>query len=762
MWDRFSGNGGSKTASRGLRAVDDLTAAVLATLSDHVAIVDGDGNLIAVNKAWKSYDCECGDRGLPRSDVGSNYLEACEAAEQAGAGGVEGAVLGLRAVIEGSKPHFSLTYICYAGSGRQWFRMTVTPTGSPPDGAVISHAAVGKPSPAGEAPLDSAIASAETGEPLLRALTENVAKTIGARFAFLSEVADQSAGRVRLIALWSGSGFEESFEYEVRGTPCQDVLRGELCVYPADVQESFPDDAWLKEIEAQCYLGLPLYSAAGEVIGHLGVIHDQPLGSPSFAEHVLRAIAAQASPELERMCLLRALQKSERTGRALLNAPGDSAALLEADGTITDLNEVAAIRAGTTVEEAVGRNVFDLFPPEQVATRREALNQVLTSREPLHDEFEEAGKSFESSLYPVLDLQGEVESVAIFAHDVTARKVAEEELRQREDKYHTLVDTITHGVEEIDLSGVITFANEAYHRIFEHEDGELIGASVLDLSPSDHDRAALRDYLALVAKDEPAPVLMTAKKKTKSGRIIDVELAWDYKRSDDGKATGLVAVVTDITARKQAEEALRKSAERNAALLDAIPDMMFSLDRQGVYLDFVPAEGYEPYLPRDKFIGKSVFEILPAALAGDIMRAVASALETGRQQELEYELDRDDQEHEYEARILKSKEDEALAIVRDVTAAKRLEREEQLRKARDELEGSVEKVMLGKNPYGLTFREFTVLHLAADGEADKAIADQLGISTFTVSKHVANILGKMGAASRTEACVRSLREGLLT
>ena len=230
------------------------------------------------------------------------------------------------------------------------------------------------------------------------------------------------------------------------------------------------------------------------MIGHLGVIHDQPLDNLSFAEHVLRAIAAQASPELERMRLLRALRKSERTGRALLNAPGDSAALLEADGTITDLNEVAAIGAGTTVEEAVGRNVFDLFPPEQVATRREALNKVLTSREPLHDEFEEAGKSFESSLYPVLDLQGEVESVAIFARDVTARRAAQEELRQSESKYRSLVDTITHGVEEIDLSGVITFANAAYHRIFEYEDGELIGKSVLDLAPSEHDRAALRDY----------------------------------------------------------------------------------------------------------------------------------------------------------------------------------------------------------------------------------------------------------------------------
>ncbi len=128
----------------------------------------------------------------------------------------------------------------------------------------------------------------------------------------------------------------------------------------------------------------------------------------------------------------------------------------------------------------------------------------------------------------------------------------------------------------------------------------------------------------------------------------------------------------------------------------------------------------------------------------------------------EYGLERDDGRHEYEARIVKSKDNEALVIVRDVTAVKRLEREEQLRRDRDNLEGTVEKQMLGKNPYGLTFREFTVLHLAANGEADKTIADQLGISTFTVSKHVANILGKMAAASRTEACVRALREGLLT
>jgi len=54
-----------------------------------------------------------------------------------------------------------------------------------------------------------------------------------------------------------------------------------------------------------------------------------------------------------------------------------------------------------------------------------------------------------------------------------------------------------------------------------------------------------------------------------------------------------------------------------------------------------------------------------------------------------------------------------------------------------------------------------VLHLISDGQMDKEIAATLGISALTASKHVANILTKMQAASRTEAGVRAVREGLI-
>ena len=65
------------------------------------------------------------------------------------------------------------------------------------------------------------------------------------------------------------------------------------------------------------------------------------------------------------------------------------------------------------------------------------------------------------------------------------------------------------------------------------------------------------------------------------------------------------------------------------------------------------------------------------------------------------------------------------------------------------------------HPYGLTFRELTILRLMVTGKSNKEIGAVLGISALTVNKHVANILRKMGASSRTEASVRAVREDLL-
>ncbi len=141
------------------------------------------------------------------------------------------------------------------------------------------------------------------------------------------------------------------------------------------------------------------------------------------------------------------------------------------------------------------------------------------------------------------------------------------------------------------------------------------------------------------------------------------------------------------------------------------------------------------------------------------MRAIQQALQSHVPQSTECRMAHDGELRYFESRFNACSTDEVLAIVRDVTERKRLE--EQLRQAREELEGKVERQMVRKNPYSLTFRELTVLHLVAAGRSDKEIAVELVVSPQTVHKHVANILAKMDVSSRTAAATRALREGLL-
>lgn len=101
----------------------------------------------------------------------------------------------------------------------------------------------------------------------------------------------------------------------------------------------------------------------------------------------------------------------------------------------------------------------------------------------------------------------------------------------------------------------------------------------------------------------------------------------------------------------------------------------------------------------------------------------------------------------------------SIAVVIDIT--ERVRAQDELRRARDELERRVERQMGQGQDYDLTFRERVVLNLVAAGKSDKEIAAELSISPLTAQKHVSNILRKMNAASRTEAGVRAVREGLL-
>ena len=139
-----------------------------------------------------------------------------------------------------------------------------------------------------------------------------------------------------------------------------------------------------------------------------------------------------------------------------------------------------------------------------------------------------------------------------------------------------------------------------------------------------------------------------------------------------------MAGIRDITARKQAEDALRQSEARNRAFLRAIPDLIFRFSRDGTYLDCQAENISDLLAPASELIGKKLQDIIPEPVAQLFLQQMEQALATGVTQTLEYELPIHGNRRYWESRIVVCGEDEVLAIVRDITDRKRAEEERRL------------------------------------------------------------------------------------
>jgi GAF domain-containing protein len=138
-----------------------------------------------------------------------------------------------------------------------------------------------------------------TGEQFFYALVKQLASVLGVRYAFISEFTAHH-DRVRTLAFWQGEGFCENIEYHLVGTPCEQVLRGEICHYPKGVQGFFPQDHSLKDLRAESYLALPLSTPHREVLGHLAVLDDKPMPLKPYDLPIFKIFSARAGAELER------------------------------------------------------------------------------------------------------------------------------------------------------------------------------------------------------------------------------------------------------------------------------------------------------------------------------------------------------------------------------------------------------------------------------------------------------------------------------
>lgn len=149
-----------------------------------------------------------------------------------------------------------------------------------------------------------------TGTDYFGKLVQSLATAFEVRYALISRCTDETNTRVRTLAFWNGDEFGENFEYALSGTPCDRVICGETVRHTEHLQALYPNDLDLVSIDAQSYLGVPLFDGEGRVIGHLAVIDDKPMPDRASDHSMFNIFATRAGAELERNRSAEALKQA--------------------------------------------------------------------------------------------------------------------------------------------------------------------------------------------------------------------------------------------------------------------------------------------------------------------------------------------------------------------------------------------------------------------------------------------------------------------
>ena len=308
---------------------------------------------------------------------------------------------------------------------------------------------------------------------------------------------------------------------------------------------------------------MPLRDARGDGIGVLGTYLD--ITDRKFSEEKLR--------------------ESEERYRALLNGAGIGVGYWSTDGTLLFLNEISYKRLKGTEADYVGRNMRELFL-ENADMYLDRLQKSALSPDPM--EYEDlvslpAGKGWYLSVYTRISRpDGSVMGIQVLSMDITGRKQEEEIRKAYETRLDSAMEIGSLAWWEMDLpDGTVRFDERK--------------ATMLGYPPEKFRN--FQDFTALLHPDDYEPA-MNAMKDHLEGResryhadyrILSDTGTWRWfrdvggitKRYPDGSPAKVTGIVIDISASKEAEEALRSTETRFRALIQNSSDIIRILDKNG-------------------------------------------------------------------------------------------------------------------------------------------------------------------------------------
>lgn len=367
------------------------------------------------------------------------------------------------------------------------------------------------------------------------------------------------------------------------------------------------------------------------------------------------------------------LVKSEESYRELFNSISQAVYVQDREGRFLDVNQGAVNMYGYPHSFFIGKTPEVLSAPgkNDISALNKHIERAFGGQQQqfVFWGIKSNGQVFpkEVSLYKT-QYFGQ-EAVIAIAKDISERLQAEKIVRESEARYRTLFNASPVGIILQDDQGTIIDANQTLCALYGYEADELKGKPISVFVQEDQ-QAQVKNNIKKILENGYLESQIT--NITEDGRELQIHLTETTVLLPDGRE-GILSIANDITAEVKAREKLQRNQARTTAIIAAIPDMLFRIGKNGTCLDCHVPDPDLLYAPPEQFIGKKMFEVLPADLSKKFEKHIAATLETGRLQQLEYTLDVDGQTKWFDARMTSNDPEEVLVIVRDITNRKQSE-----------------------------------------------------------------------------------------
>lgn len=329
------------------------------------------------------------------------------------------------------------------------------------------------------------------------------------------------------------------------------------------------------------------------------------------------------------------LHKREQEFRALVENSPDYIARYDRDCRRVYINPVLERVFGRPAHEVLGMGPTERASLPDAAGYEQAVRGVLENGRECQMEFSFRSAEGEQRwghmrIVPEFGLDGKVSNVLAIGRDISALKEAEKELRASEQRFRDIFGNSQDCLYLLEVTEDGRFRNLEINPAFERSTGmtraELIGKYVDETVSEETGAAVVAKYLRCM----------------EAGTVIEEEIELDLPgghlffystlvpvRDESGRIHRIVGITRDITRRKQAERKLQKALDFSEGVINAIPDLLFEMDRDGRYLNVWTQKPELLAAQKEILLEKTVHDVLSPESAAIVIDSIREAEEKG-------------------------------------------------------------------------------------------------------------------------------------